>query len=251
MTVFSVNFRGSHQYLLLLSQFPHLAFVRGPRSPALEERMRAAMGATEERSAGRPPYPEWHVYWFLSIQVLPDISSLAITCTYLFTADDNHLQKSTILTSVICRYTGHQQSLHQPKFDHFFLKIWSWNHMGVCVIRLPYFISAHNTFYIIWSTTYIVKILFHTQYQSWHLTNDHFCMVEIIGIQNYAFHDPMPGHQLNILWQNGVSDLYIFDHQWVNISFSSILERLMPQSKVDHSEIWSFVKCGFLPFSCT
>ena len=50
-----------------VSQFPHSAFARGPRSPAFEERMWAAMGATGERSAGRPPYPEWHVYWFLLI----------------------------------------------------------------------------------------------------------------------------------------------------------------------------------------
>ena len=35
-------------------QFPHSAFTRGPRSPALEEGMRAAMGATRERCAG--PY---------------------------------------------------------------------------------------------------------------------------------------------------------------------------------------------------
>ena len=84
-----------------------------------------------------------------------------------------------------------------------------------------------------------------------HLTNDHSRMVEIIGIRNYApFHDPMPGHQLNILWQNAVSDLCLFHHQQVNISLGSILERFIPQSKVDHSEIWSFVKCGFLPSSC-
>ena len=64
--------------------------------------------------------PQWSMcigsYWFL-----PVISSVIITCTNPFTADDNHLQKSTIhvLSSVICRYTGHQQSLHQPKFDQF------------------------------------------------------------------------------------------------------------------------------------
>ena len=74
----------------------------------------------------------------------------------------------------------------------------------------------------------------HNKSQSWHLTNGRSRMVEIIGIRNYAFHDPMPGHQLNILWQNAVSDLYIFDHQRVNISLGSILERFIPQSKVDH-----------------
>ena len=62
-------------------------------------------------------------------------------------------------------------------------------------------------------------------------------MIKIIRIRNYALHDPMPDHQLNILRQNAVSDLYIFDHQQVNISFGSILERLIPQSKVDHSEM--------------
>ena len=33
-------------------QFPHSAFARGPHSPALEEGMRAAMGATREYCAG-------------------------------------------------------------------------------------------------------------------------------------------------------------------------------------------------------
>ena len=90
----------------------------------------------------------------------------------------------------------------------------------------------------------------HNKSQSWHLRNDHSRMVESNDIRNCAFHDPMSGHQLNILWQNAVSDLYIFDHQRVNISLSSILERFIPQSKVDHFDIWSFVKCGFLPSSC-
>ena len=44
-----------------------------------------------------------------SYQFLPEISSFVITCTYPFTTDDNHRQKSTILSSVICHYTGHQQ----------------------------------------------------------------------------------------------------------------------------------------------
>ena len=35
-------------------EFPHSAFARGPRSPVLEEGMRAAMGATRECCAG--PY---------------------------------------------------------------------------------------------------------------------------------------------------------------------------------------------------
>ena len=36
----------------------------------------------------------------------------------------------------------------------------------------------------------------------------------------------------------------------VNISLGWILQRFMPQSKLDHSAIWSFVKSGFLPSSC-
>ena len=39
---------------------------------------------------------------------LPVTSSVIMTCSYTFTADDNHLQKSTILSSAICHYTGHQ-----------------------------------------------------------------------------------------------------------------------------------------------
>ena len=48
-------------------QFPHSAFARGPRSPALEEGMRAAMGATRERREG--PYAQCSIYvhWFLLI----------------------------------------------------------------------------------------------------------------------------------------------------------------------------------------
>ena len=85
----------------------------------------------------------------------------------------------------------------------------------------------------------------HIKGQSWHWRMITL-MVVIIGIQNYAFHEPIPGHQLNILWQNAVSDLYIFHHQRVNISLWSMLECLTRQSKVDNSEIWSFLKCGFL-----
>ena len=33
-------------------QFPHLTFMHGPRSSALEARMQVAMGAAGERSAG-------------------------------------------------------------------------------------------------------------------------------------------------------------------------------------------------------
>ena len=68
-----------------------------------------------------------------SYQFLPEISSFVMTCTYLFTIDDNHLQKSTLLSSVISHYTGPMISSHyiNPSLIIFFLKIWSWNHMQI------------------------------------------------------------------------------------------------------------------------
>ena len=57
-------------------------------------------------------------------------------------------------------------------------------------------------------------MLFKTQLrpvtESWHLTNDPSRTSGIIGISNDAIHEPIAGHQLNILWQNTFSDLYIF-----------------------------------------
>ena len=81
--------------------------------------------------------------------------------------------------------------------------------------------------------------------QSWQLTNDHSRMVKIIGIQNYAFHGAMPRSSTKYFVAK-------YDFRPVHIwpSTSSILERFIPQSKVDHSEIWSCVKCGFLPSGC-
>ena len=48
-------------------QFPHSAFARGPRSPALEEGMRVAMGATCECCAGPYAWCSIYVHWFLLI----------------------------------------------------------------------------------------------------------------------------------------------------------------------------------------
>ena len=44
----------SNHFLITSNQFGHLAIARGPRSPALEEGMRASLGATRECCAG--PY---------------------------------------------------------------------------------------------------------------------------------------------------------------------------------------------------
>ena len=52
--------------------------------------------------------------------------------------------------------------------------------------------------------------------------NDPCRMVEIICIRKDAFHEPIPGQRLNILWQNAVSDLYGFDRQRINISLGSL-----------------------------
>ena len=110
-----------------------------------------------------------------------------------------------------------------------------------CVIRLLlYQASAYNTFHIIWrailhrlSKCYSI----HNKGHSWRLTNEPSRTSKIIGIRNGAIHEQIPGHQLNILWQNVFSDLYIFDHQRVNISLVSMLECFTRRSKVDYCEI--------------
>ena len=48
-----------------LCEFPHLAFVRGPRSLVLEETMQAAMGAAGESSAG--PHAQFSIYVLIVI----------------------------------------------------------------------------------------------------------------------------------------------------------------------------------------
>ena len=77
-----------------------------------------------------------------SYQFLSVISSVMITCTYHFTVDDNHLQKSTILSSAICCFTilsSHYINLSLincvRKFDREII----WN---FCVLRLLYYTSA-------------------------------------------------------------------------------------------------------------
>ena len=60
----------------------------------------------------------------------------------------------------------------------------------LCTMRLLYQVSDHYTCYIIWSGILcrLSKCYsIHNKDQSWYLTNDPSCMVEIIGIQNDAF----------------------------------------------------------------
>ena len=112
--------------------------------------------------------------------------------------------------------------------------------MHIISLELKFYVDCQN------GIQYTVKAIYD-------LTNDPSRMVEIIGIRNDAFHELVPGHLPSILWQYAVSDLYIFDHQRDNISSGSMLLgafHTARRPKVDHFAIWSFVKCGFLPFSC-
>ena len=132
--------------------------------PTFGNRARAALSCIGGRNAGSygcnwqvqcKPHTQCSVYidsyWFLRV-----ISNVIITCTYHFTIGDNHLQKSTILSSVICRYTCHQQTWYQPKFDKLIF-VWKIDRQIIkklCVIRQLCQASAHNTSYIIWSVIF-------------------------------------------------------------------------------------------------
>ena len=81
-------------------------------------------------------YIDWYLF-------LPVTSSVIVTCTYPFTADDNHLQKSTILSSAMSLYRSSGHDIN-PSFTNFVRKIdqeITWN---FCVVRLLYLASAHN-----------------------------------------------------------------------------------------------------------
>ena len=119
-----------------------------------------------------------------------------------------------------------------------------WN---FCVIRLLHSVSAHNLIiHFIWfkelsyvdcqnGAQYTIKA---SQYI---LRINPLGVVEIIGFRNDAIHEPLPGHQLNFLWQNVVSDLYIFDHQRVNISLGSMLERF--HTTINGGSLWDLKLC--------
>ena len=137
---------------------------------------------------------------------------------------------------VIQAISRHDINLSLTNFAWKFHREIIWN---FCFIRLLYQASVYDIFYIICSAIIHGLSKYHSLHnkgQSWHLTNDPSHMVESIGIQNDAFHEPIPGHRLTILWQNAVSDPYTFDHQWVNNSLGSMLEHLTRRSKVDHHD---------------
>ena len=151
-----------------------------------------------------------------------------------------------VVIQVISRHDINPILPIRPKIDH--ETIWNF-----CVIRLLHQASAQNTFYFIWNAIlHRLSKCYSTQYKglSRYLTHDPSRMVEIIGIWNNAFHEPIPDNQLNILWQNAISHFYIFNHQQVNFSLGWMLERFTRWSRIDHSESCSFVRCGFLPSSC-
>ena len=131
---------------------------------------------------------------------------------------------------MICRYTSVITSTQVCSFFYENLLVKSY---GSFALQDCYSLALLITHFISFEVQRRLSKFYstHNKSQSWHSTNDHSRMVEIIGIRNYAFHDPIPGHQLNIVWQNAVSDLHIFDHQWVNIPLGSILERFIPDQR--------------------
>ena len=131
-------------------------------------------------------------------------SSVIVTCTYPFTADDNHLQKSKILSSAMSLYRSSAHDIN-PSFTNFVRKIdWeiTWN---FCVVRLLYPVSAHNQIiHFISFERVILRRLsgccsIYNKNQSIHFTNIPSRLIEIIGMRNDAIHEPIPGHQLIFL----------------------------------------------------
>ena len=181
-----------------------------------------------------------------SYQFLPVTSSVIVTCTYPFTADDNQFQKSTILSSAMSLYRSSGHDIN-PSFTNFVRKIDQEIKWNFCVVRLLYLVFAHNLiihFYIIWRV--ILPRLsgccsIYNEDQSIHFTDKPSRVVEIIGMRNDANHEPIPGHQLNFLWQNAVSDLYRFDHQRVNISLGSMLGRF--HTTIKGGSMWDLKLC--------
>ena len=147
------------RYLRNLSR-PYPLSHTYPSIPTFGIRARAALSCVAGKNAGgygcnwgvqcRPPCTVYIACALILFEFLPVISTVMVTCTYLFNVDNNHLQKSTILSSGIYRYTvlsSHYINLSLTncvrKFDHEII-------LNFCVLRLLYYTSAHNTFCIIW-----------------------------------------------------------------------------------------------------
>ena len=119
--------------------------------------------------------------------------------------------------------------------------IWSF-----CVIRLLYSVSAHNLIihFISFKESSYLDCQNGAQYtikaSQYILRINPLGLVEIIVFWNDAIHEPLPGHQL-FLWQNAVSDLYIFDHQRINISLGSMLEHF--HTTIKGRSLWDLKLC--------
>ena len=148
---------------------------------------------------------------------------------------------------------------HQPKFHQFCPKNWPEIIWNFCVIRLLYQVSAHNLITHLISfeeLSYVdcqnVAQIFNKD-QSIHFTNKPFRVVEIIGIRKDAIHEPRPDHQLGFFFVCDKMLFQICTHLTINeliFHWAQCWSVSTRWSKVDHCEIWSFVKCGFLPSSC-
>ena len=151
--------------------------MRGPRSPALEEGIRAPMGATGECSAGPHTQCRIHVtlHWLLLIPT-SDIKH----CDYLYLsfyrrwkssskANNTEFSDMSLFRSLVDKDTNSVWPILSMKKNITVQIIYNF-----CVISLLYQASAHNTFYIIWSTS--LRRLSecystHNKCPSWHLTN--------------------------------------------------------------------------------
>ena len=143
-------------------------------------------------------------YWFI-----PVISSVAVILLPHMMVIFKSQQYWVPLYAIIQVISRHDIN---PNLTNFARKSYREILLKFCVIRPLYRASTHKTFCIIWSE--ILRRLWkcyskQNKGQSWYLANDHFLMVEIIGMRNEAFHEQIPGHQLNISWRNVVSDLCI------------------------------------------
>ena len=125
-------------------------------------------------------------------------SSVIITCTYTFTADDDHLQNQQYWVSLY-NSSGHDIN---PSFTHFVPKIDQEIIWDFCVIRLLYPVSAHNLiiYFISFEELSCIDYQNVGQYtlktSQYFFTNKPSRMVEIVGIRNDAIHERIPGHQL-------------------------------------------------------
>ena len=130
------------------------------------------------------------------------VSSGITIFTFPFTADDNRPKKSIILIyhyiHVLIRHDINPSMINFARqFDRVIMSYF-------CIMRLLYQASVHNTFHVIWSAmlSRLSKCYpIQNNGQSSYWTSDPSPMVEIIDIHNDAFHEPIPAHQLNILWQ--------------------------------------------------